>query len=290
MFDNIADALAHPTKYTINHKRFLLVELSDMMIFKSTEPDFLRLQDAGMLLVITHPERNPLLRQRLEMLRRWVSMGIYLQLTGQSLFGRFGAKAKTFSETLLREDLVHFVASDGHDVTHRPPTLDEAFRYVSKRFGEKRAVTLFSTNPLAALNGEPIPLETGAEPAPSRKWFLPWRSTGTVIRLAALVLVASTVLAAADENGSAAIAGKAILNAGLDPQECYRVRDLVFNKEDIRFYLTDGYLIFGRAVDGQRMSAVFTAEVDGGDGEVIAFPPHRSERLSLASFTGLPKS
>src|SRR5258707_8582631 len=38
-FDNVADALANPTKYTINQKRFLLVELSDMVIFKSTEPD-----------------------------------------------------------------------------------------------------------------------------------------------------------------------------------------------------------------------------------------------------------
>ena len=174
-FDNVIDALANPAKYTINHKRYLLVELSDMMIFKSTEPDFRRLQDAGMLLVITHPERNPLLRQRLEMIRHWVSMGCYMQVTGQSLFGRFGTKAKNFSETLLREGLVHFIASDGHDNKHRPPTMDEAFRYVSKRFGEKRAVALFSTNPLAALNGELIPLEANPEPAPRRKWFLPWR-------------------------------------------------------------------------------------------------------------------
>lgn len=174
-FENVVDALANPTRYTINHKRYLLVELSDMVIFKNTEPDFRRLQDAGMLLVITHPERNPLLRQRLEMIRRWVSMGCYMQVTGQSLFGRFGTKAKNFSETLLQEGLVHFIASDGHDNTHRPPTLDEAFRYVSKRFGEKRAVALFSTNPLAALNGELIPLEPNAEPTARRKWFLPWR-------------------------------------------------------------------------------------------------------------------
>lgn len=174
-FDNVTDALANPAKYTINHKRYLLVELSDMVIFKSTEPDFRRLQDAGMLLVITHPERNPLLRQRLEMIRRWVSIGCYMQVTGQSLFGRFGTKAKNFSETLLQEGLVHFIASDGHDNKHRPPTMDEAFRYVSKRFGEKRAVALFSTNPLAALNGELIPLPPKPEPTPRRKWFLPWR-------------------------------------------------------------------------------------------------------------------
>ena len=28
-FDNVADAIANPAKYTINHKRYLLVELSD---------------------------------------------------------------------------------------------------------------------------------------------------------------------------------------------------------------------------------------------------------------------
>ncbi len=109
-----------------------------------------------------------------------------------------------------------------------------------------------------------------------------------MIRFAVLILTASAVFAAAGEGGGASAAAKAILNRGLDAQECYRVRDLVFNKEDIRFYLTDGYLIFGKSIDDQRMSAVFTADVDGGDGEVILFPPHRSERLSLAAFTGSP--
>ena len=109
-----------------------------------------------------------------------------------------------------------------------------------------------------------------------------------MIRFAVLILAASAAFAAAGEGGSAAAAAKAIVNSGLDAKECYRVRDLVFNKEDIRFYLTDGYLIFGKPIDGQRMSAVFTADVDGGDAEVILFPPHRSERLSLASFTGSP--
>ncbi|MEO8127665.1 MAG: M1 family aminopeptidase [Bryobacteraceae bacterium] len=109
-----------------------------------------------------------------------------------------------------------------------------------------------------------------------------------MIRFAVLILAASTAFAAGEEAGSAAAAAKAILNSGLDAQECYRIRDLVFNKEDIRFYLTDGYLIFGKSIDGRRMSAVFSADVDGGDAEVILFPPHRSERLSLAAFTGSP--
>ena len=103
-----------------------------------------------------------------------------------------------------------------------------------------------------------------------------------------LTLAASAAFAAVDEGRGAAAAAKSILNSGLDATECYRIRDLVFNKEDVRFYLTDGYLIFGKSIGSQRMSAVFTADVDGGDAEVIIFPPHRSERLSLAAFTGSP--
>ena len=79
-----------------------------------------------------------------------------------------------------------------------------------------------------------------------------------------------------------------IREAGLDPAECYRVRDLDFTREDARFYLTEGYLIFGKAVAGRRFSAVFIGEVDGGDAEVLLFPPLRSERMSLAKFTESP--
>jgi hypothetical protein len=79
-----------------------------------------------------------------------------------------------------------------------------------------------------------------------------------------------------------------IRESGMDPAECYRVRDLNFVKDDIKLYLNDGYLIFSKPVLGQRLSAVFTTDVEGGDGEVIVIPPNRSERQSLAAFTQSP--
>ena len=79
-----------------------------------------------------------------------------------------------------------------------------------------------------------------------------------------------------------------VLDSGLDPRECYKVRDLQFGREDARFYLTEGYLIFGKQVGGRRVSAVFAADLEGGDAELLLLPPNRSERLSLASFAGSP--
>ncbi len=88
--------------------------------------------------------------------------------------------------------------------------------------------------------------------------------------------------------GSAAELARTIRETGLDPAECYRVRDLRFVKDDIKLYLNDGYLIFSKPVLGGRLSAVFTTDVEGGDGEAIVIPPTRSERQSLAGFTQSP--
>ncbi len=87
---------------------------------------------------------------------------------------------------------------------------------------------------------------------------------------------------------NAAELARQIREAGLDPAECYRVRDFNFTKDDVRLYLNDGYLIFSKPVQGQRLSALFTTDVEGGDGEVIIIPPTRAERQSLASFTQSP--
>ncbi len=81
---------------------------------------------------------------------------------------------------------------------------------------------------------------------------------------------------------------RAVKGAGLDLDQCYRVRDLSLYKEDIKLYFNDGYLIFSKPVAGERIAAVFTADVEGGDGEVLLLPPQRGERQSLARFTGSP--
>ena len=81
---------------------------------------------------------------------------------------------------------------------------------------------------------------------------------------------------------------RAVKDAGLDLDQCYRVRDLSLYKEDIKLYFNDGYLIFFKPVAGERIAAVFTADVEGGDGEVLILPPQRGERQSLARFTGSP--
>jgi protein-tyrosine phosphatase len=174
-YDNIQDAINHPGKYTINHHSYLLVEFSDLLIFRNTSEIFARLQDAGMRPVITHPERNGLLRQRVAEIESWVEAGVFVQLTAQSLLGGFGRRALDFSRALLDRNLVHFVASDAHDCEHRQPRLDLAHAWLKKNYGEQVAARLCIENPRATLTGNPLEPVAEEIPAEPRKWYQIWR-------------------------------------------------------------------------------------------------------------------
>jgi protein-tyrosine phosphatase len=79
-------------------------------------------------------------------------------VTAQSFVGKFGRSAKSASGKLIERGLVHFLASDAHDGTHRPPLLDEAWRYTARHYGEETARLLLEDNPRAAVTGADLPL------------------------------------------------------------------------------------------------------------------------------------
>ena len=174
-YENIRDAITHPRKYTINQDRYLLVEFSELMVFRNTAEIFGRLQEAGMMPIITHPERNQLLTMRIEEIAMWVEAGAYVQVTGQSLLGQFGKKAAEFARALLDRRLVHFIASDGHDLKYRPPTMNEAHAWLAKNYGQPMADALCIDNPRATLNGHAVNLPYMEAEVPQKKWYQIWR-------------------------------------------------------------------------------------------------------------------
>jgi hypothetical protein len=107
----------------------------------------------------------------------------------------------------------------------------------------------------------------------------------TILRLALIPAFVCPSFAAVS---TAADLGRSVLNAGLDPNECYRVRDISISREDARFFFADGYLMFGKPVGGGPVTAVFSADTEGGDAEVLMLPPDRAERKSMASYIGAP--
>ena len=156
-FENLQDIRHDPSRYTLNQKNYLLVEFADFSIPPSLDQALHELQLAGLQPVITHPERNPLIRAQPERLFRWLRQGCYAQLTAQSLLGKFGKSAEEVAHEWLKAGAVHFIASDAHNTTTRPLRLKEAYDLVAKKNGRESAQALLVENPLAAFEGRPLP-------------------------------------------------------------------------------------------------------------------------------------
>ncbi len=107
-------------------------------------------------------------------------------------------------------------------------------------------------------------------------------------RLIALLLLSMSATVISAQTHVASDLARQVLSATLDPTECYHVREIEIRQQDVTFYLTEGYLIFGKPVNGAPISAVFSSEVDGGDSEVVLLPPDRAERRTLSEFTASP--
>ena len=156
-YDNIKDAIAHPSKYSLNATDYLLIELPDHGLSTSLEEIFYQLRLAGLTLILTHPERNPTLQRDHDRLAAWLREGMLVQITTSSILGKMGETARKMSQTLLANRWVHFLATDAHNLTTRPPLMSEARNIVARHYGDSYANRLCTENPTAVFNGLPLP-------------------------------------------------------------------------------------------------------------------------------------
>lgn len=173
-YDNIQVCIQNSRDFTINQTAYLLVELPEQFIPDHLSRVYYDIQVAGIKPIITHPERNPLLQQKPDLLEHWVSIGCLVQVTAQSYTGGFGTRPRRFAERLLDAGMIHFFASDAHDIKRRPPLLSRCYRKVENEKGKDIAELLLQDNPEAVINGRDLPTQpdwSEVQAKSKRSWF-----------------------------------------------------------------------------------------------------------------------
>ena len=148
---------------TVNDKgRYLMVEFDYQGIPYHAEDVLFEMITNGIIPIITHPERNFEIGQKPQRYGEMIRMGCLGQVTAMSLTGGFGSGAKQTAGKLLKNRLVHIIASDAHSNTRRPPILSPAVREAEKIVGREEAQKMVRDYPQAVIEGRrpdiPAPL------------------------------------------------------------------------------------------------------------------------------------
>ena len=174
-YENIRELIDHRGSYCINQSDYVLVEFGDQFVPDFFDRVFYEIQCAGLVPILTHPERNPVFQRLPGLLYRWATKGCLVQVTAKSYTGGFGHRPQELAEQWLEQNLINFFATDAHDLKHRPPILSECFQKVSERMGKENAELTLQKNPEAVIQGRPLP--PGPQPLESRpgkrkrSWF-----------------------------------------------------------------------------------------------------------------------
>jgi len=155
--ENFQELKKDSAPFCINQKDYLLVEFNEFSIPPAMDQTLHELHLMGLRPIITHPERNGILRSQPQRLRGWVRLGCYAQVTAGSLTGVFGPGPQEDAWTWIDQGLVHFVSSDGHNTARRPVKLRFAYEAIARDRGAKLAKALLVDNPKAAFDGAPLP-------------------------------------------------------------------------------------------------------------------------------------
>ena len=123
-------------KLAIGDTRLLLLEMSMSKWTKFTVQELTELAGIrGLKIVMAHIERY-LGYIDLKTIHQLCENGLYMQVNA-SFFERFFSRSKACR--LLDSGLIHFIGSDCHNLTSRPPRIFPAYECIGKKFGENFA-------------------------------------------------------------------------------------------------------------------------------------------------------
>jgi protein-tyrosine phosphatase len=149
---------------TLGGSRYLLLEPSHHVRPPRFKETVFELIAAGIVPVITHPERLTWVEQHYDDFTELARSGAWMQVTGGALVGRFGNRVKKIAERFVGDGWTHVLASDGHTTGQRAPLLAAARARAGELLGSVEGSRLVLERPQAILDNL-LPETVAAPPA-----------------------------------------------------------------------------------------------------------------------------
>lgn len=141
---------------TLANSQYVLVEFDPPADYDYIRNGVYTLLTGGYYPIMAHVERYKNVCCKTGRIIELIDMGCFMQVNAGSIMGGYGIGAKQLTKKMLKQNLVHFVATDAHDPDRRPPYLSRCAQYIGRKYGESSRRRLFYDHPMCVLHDEYI--------------------------------------------------------------------------------------------------------------------------------------
>lgn len=154
-YPSISQWIEEGTVNTLADSDYVLAEFGYGVDMRTLREAVNYIQGAGCVPILAHMERyQPLSDDRAahDNIRELVRMGALMQINAETILGDSGYKKKHLAKWALKNEYVHFIATDAHSLHHRAPNLQDAAQYIAKHYSLDYAMELMRHNPKCIIN------------------------------------------------------------------------------------------------------------------------------------------
>lgn len=151
-----------------DRKQYLLLEMPHGL-FVDLRDIVVKLREAGVRIILAHPERHPELLHETGRLDQLIAAGCLVQVSSGSITNPKSRQEGRALKSWFTRGVVHLLGSDGHRPMPRPPRMADAYRQIVHWAGSAMADRVCSTNGIAVLQG--LPFRVPAPLPVARRWL-----------------------------------------------------------------------------------------------------------------------
>lgn len=145
----------------INNSRYLLLEFSFNSVPMYCRQIIYDLLSNGYIPIIAHPERIKPIQDDINILKEFIDMGCFAQITASSITSaKKNVKNITFEQ--IEEGLISFISSDNHDINKRKCELKNALKTIDRLYGSDLK-DYFINNTFKLVNDKNIKLKMNVQ-------------------------------------------------------------------------------------------------------------------------------
>ncbi len=168
---DIPDQLEKGLAVPIENTQYILVELPFEVYPFYTDDVLFQIQLRGFRPIIVHPERTNAIQEDPQILVDLIEKGALSQVTSDSILGRFGKNVEEFTKEILKQNLVHIIASDCHTAYgSRKPSMSEGLHAAAKVVGHLAANMMVNDIPDAVVNDRKLGVDDLPKAAKRSMW------------------------------------------------------------------------------------------------------------------------